>query len=61
MEPNHNVHVYSGTVGGFLFVLLTELNSSDMVKTVVLTLISAIVSFSVSMALKHLLRYLKKH
>ena len=61
MEPNLNVHVFSGTVGGLLIVLLTELNSSDMVRTGVLTIISAIISFGVSMGLKYLFKYLKKH
>ena len=59
MAPD--VHTRAGTIGGFALVLLTQLNSSDMVRTAVLALIGGVVSFAVSMGLKLLVRYLKKH
>lgn len=46
----------AGTLGGTLTVLLT-LNSQAMLETVVLAALGALVSFSVSIALKRLLRW----
>ena len=63
MEPNlsPDVHTAAGTAGGFILVLLTQLNSTDMFRSAVLALIGGVVSFGVSMGLKLLVRYLKKH
>ena len=62
MDPNvHDIHTWVGTIGGFLLVLLTELNSSDMIRTAVLALIGGVVSFTVSKGLRWLARHLKNH
>ena len=55
-----DVHTKAGTVGGMVLVLLTELNSSSMIRTAVLSFIGTIISFWVSMGLNWLVRYLKK-
>ena len=62
MQPNlPDVHTRVGTIGGFLLVLLTQLNSSDLIRTAVLALIGGVVSFTVSKVLKWLMRHLGKH
>ncbi len=41
-----------GTVGGFLFVLLANINSGDLLKTIVLAATGAAVSYLVSFGLQ---------
>jgi hypothetical protein len=55
-----NGNTAAGTVGGTFLVLLLQLNSTEIIKTVVLAAIGAAVSFTVSYTLKYLVRYLKK-
>jgi len=49
-----------GTAGGFLTVLLANIHTSDLVKTVVMSAIGAVVSFIISMALNYLIKKLRK-
>ena len=63
MEPNifQDTHTRVGTAGGTLFAILLQLHGADILKTAVLAVIGGVVSFAVSLALKSLVRYLKKH
>lgn len=47
-----------GTAGGTFLSIVPNLNSSDVLKTVILASVGAIVSFSISLALKF---FIKKH
>ena len=59
----HN-HIESGTilgtVSGTALTVVVNIGSSDIIKTVVLAAIGAVVSFGVSVGLKWLTRRLKK-
>ncbi len=48
-----------GTAGGFLLVLLANINSTDLIKTVVLAATGAAVSFLVSFSMKWISERLK--
>ncbi|MDQ6755693.1 MAG: hypothetical protein M3004_02045 [Bacteroidota bacterium] len=59
-----NVYGYStkaGTFGGTLLVFFLQIHSSELLKTAVLASIGAVVSFSVSMLLRGMIRYLRGH
>jgi hypothetical protein len=49
-----------GTAGGTFLSVLPNLNSEDVLKTVLLAAIGAIVSFALSMALKFFIKKSKK-
>ena len=49
-----------GTAGGTLLSIIPNLNSEDVVKTVILATLGAIVSFTISILLKLLIRKHKK-
>jgi hypothetical protein len=49
-----------GTAGGTFLSVLPNLNSEDVLKTVLLAAIGAIVSFALSMALKFFIKKFKK-
>jgi hypothetical protein len=54
---NHGlITVGAGTAGGTLLIILANIHSPDLVKTVILSALGAVVSFLVSCAMKHLLR-----
>ena len=53
------IHTKATTIGGTLFVLLANINSADIVKTIILTAIGAVVSFGMSVLLKFLLKWWK--
>ena len=55
---NHSNHTLMGTAGGTFLSVMPNLHSEDVLKTVVLASIGAVVSFIVSLALKYLI---KKH
>jgi hypothetical protein len=55
---NNSNHTLMGTAGGAFLSVMPNLHSEDILKTVVLASIGAVVSFIVSMALKYLI---KKH
>ena len=49
-----------GTAGGTFLSVLPNLNSDDVLKTVLLAAIGAIVSFGISMVLKFVIKRYKK-
>ena len=49
-----------GTVCGTVLTVLVNIGSSDIIKTVVLAALGAVVSFSVSLLMKWLLKLLNK-
>ncbi|UPQ78276.1 hypothetical protein M0M57_11670 [Flavobacterium azooxidireducens] len=49
-----------GTVGGTFLSMVPNLNSEDLIRTVILATVGAIVSFSISVLLKYLCRKHKK-
>ena len=49
-----------GTAGGTFLSILPNLNSEDVVKTILLATLGAIVSFTISILLKFLIRKHKK-
>lgn len=50
----------AGTAGGILTIVLVNINSGEILKTVALAAIGAVVSFTVSIFLKWMIRRLKK-
>lgn len=54
-----NGSMKAGTAGGLLFVLL-NVSGAEVVKTALLASIGAVVSFTVSMLLKTLMKKMKK-
>jgi mannitol-specific phosphotransferase system IIBC component len=55
---NHTNPTLVGTAGGTFLSIIPNLNSADIIKTIVLAIIGAIVSFSISVLLKY---FSKKH
>lgn len=49
-----------GTAGGTLLTILVNINSADLLKTVILAALGALVSFSVTLLLKLLIKRFKK-
>jgi hypothetical protein len=49
-----------GTVGGTFLSVLPNLHSEDVLKTIILAALGAIVSFIISMLLKYLIKKHKK-
>jgi hypothetical protein len=52
--------IRSGMLGGILFVLLGNLNSADMIKTMILAAIGAATSVIVSLTIKQVIVWLKR-
>ena len=50
----------AGTAGGILTILLVNINSGEILKTIALAALGAVVSFTVSICLKWLIRRVKK-
>jgi len=59
-EPNLNGPARSGTIGGFLTVLLINIDAGDIIKTAVMAATGAAVSFVVSVLLNHWLSRRRK-
>jgi len=55
-EPTHTK---ATTVGGALTILFANINSTDVVKTIVLTIIGALVSFVMSVLFRAVLKWWK--
>ncbi|HEY4193928.1 MAG TPA: hypothetical protein VGM63_00215 [Mucilaginibacter sp.] len=55
---NHSLRF--GTAGGTLCVVLANIQSGDILKTIILSATGALVSFSVSFCLKKLARWYKR-
>ena len=49
-----------GTVSGTVLTVAVNIGSSDLLKTVILAALGAVVSFSVSLLLKYIAKRLKK-
>ncbi|MFN8114954.1 MAG: hypothetical protein U0W65_02510 [Bacteroidia bacterium] len=62
MSTHHNIEsgTILGTVCGTVLTVVVNIGSSDLVKTVVLAALGAVVSFSVSLLLKWLVKKFKK-
>jgi mannitol-specific phosphotransferase system IIBC component len=50
----------AGTAGGTLLTILGNINSADLLKTGILAAVGAVVSFSVTLLLKFLIKRIKK-
>ena len=55
---SHTNSTVVGTAGGTFLSIVPNLNSDDLIKTVVLATVGAVVSFSISVLLKY---FCKKH
>jgi len=62
MSTHNNIEsgTILGTVSGTVLTIVVNIGSSDIVKTVVLAALGAVVSFSVSLLLKWSVKKLKK-
>ena len=58
MESNNNIRF--GTAGGTLFTIIFNLSRDDIFKTSILAAIAAAVSFTASLLLKELIRFIKR-
>ena len=56
---NEATQIKATTLGGTLFVFLANINNDDMKKTIVLTMIGAVVSFITSLLLKTAIKWWK--
>ena len=56
----HSNSTVIGTAGGTFLSVLPNLHSEDVLKTVILAALGAIVSFIISMTLKYLIKKYKK-
>jgi hypothetical protein len=63
MSTNHNIEsgTILGTVSGTALTVAVNIGSSDIIKTVVLAALGAVVSFSVSVLLKWLVKRFKRN
>ena len=50
----------AGTLGGTLLTIVANIQSSDLFKTAMLAMVGAVVSFSVTLFLKFLIKRFKK-
>jgi mannitol-specific phosphotransferase system IIBC component len=55
-----NNHTLMGTAGGTFLSIVPNIQSEDIVKTIVLAIVGAIVSFTISLLLKSLQKKHKK-
>jgi len=53
------IHSKATIIGGTLAVLLANINSADVFKTIMLTAIGAVVSFGMSVSLKFMVKWWK--
>ncbi len=63
MSTHHNIEsgTIMGTVSGTGLTVLVNIGSSDIIKTVILAVLGAVVSFSVSVLLKWLVKRFKSN
>ena len=63
MEPDYSTftHTRAGTLGGFFLALFLQIHPGDIARTATLAVIGGVVSFLVSMGMKLLVRWIKKH
>lgn len=55
-----NNHTLMGTAGGTFLSIVPNINSEDIARTIVLAALGAIISFTISLLLKHLQKKYKK-
>ena len=55
-ETNHDGQVYAGTCGGMFLSVFSNMFIEDLVRTVILAVVGAVVSFGVSLVLKRLIK-----
>jgi hypothetical protein len=60
MNQYFDTHAKAGTATGTLLTIFANIHSEDLLKTAILAAIGAIVSFSVTLFLKTLIRHFKK-
>jgi len=60
MNQYFDDHAKAGTAGGTLLSILANIHSGDILKTVVLAAVGAVVSFSMTLLLKIAIRHFKK-
>jgi len=60
MDQYFDTHAQAGTVGGTLLTIIANLHSEDIVKTVILAAIGAVVSFGITLLLKIIIRHFRK-
>lgn len=59
-ETATNGNVYAGTFGGMMLSFFSSVFVQDLLKTIILAFVGAVVSFFVSLALKNLFRRKKE-
>jgi len=57
---HHNNTTLVGTVGGTFLSIVPNLHSDDLIKTILLATVGAVISFTISLLLKILLKKKKK-
>jgi mannitol-specific phosphotransferase system IIBC component len=57
---NNNGGTVAGTAGGTLLTIFANIHSEDVVKTVVLACIGAVVSFTISVGMKWIAKKLRR-
>ena len=60
MNQIFDIHTKAGAASGALLTIFANIHSEDLVKTAVLAAIGAAVSFSITLFLKVITKYLKK-
>jgi hypothetical protein len=55
-EPHHDGQVYAGTCGGMFLSIFSNVFVEDLVRTVILAVVGAVVSFGASLVLKELIK-----
>lgn len=55
-----NNHTLMGTAGGTFLSVIPNIQSADVLKTVVLAAVGAVVSFTISLVLKNIIKKHKK-
>ena len=56
LETSSDSQVFAGTCGGMMFSVFSNVFVEDLVRTVILAVVGAVVSFGVSLVLKKLIK-----
>ena len=59
-HPIFDTSTKAGTASGTLLTIIVNINSADILKTVILAAIGAVVSFGVTLLLKYFIKRFKK-
>jgi hypothetical protein len=60
MNQIFDIHTKAGTASGALLTIFANIHSEDIAKTAVLAAIGAVVSFSITLFLKVVIKHLRK-